>query len=108
MDVLPTILQEVSDAVDFILNMQIQYNQNNKRKEKLKTSFHDYLHVYTMFMLEKEQDEVQTYWCKQVHQKKRVYTNSHVGRQLKKVDTHVDIHLLLVVDVQLFIWIDRD
>lgn len=37
-----------------------------------------------------------------------VYTNSHVGRQLKKVDTHVDIHLLLVVDVQLFIWIDRD
>lgn len=51
---------------------------------------------------------VYTYWCKQVHQKSRsVYANSHVGRQLKKVDTHVDIHLLLVVDVQLFIWIDR-
>lgn len=26
--------------------------------------------------------------------------------QLKKVNSHVDIHLLLAVDVQIFIWVD--
>lgn len=31
----------------------------------------------------------------------------HVWWKLKKIDTHVEFHLLLIVDVQLFVRVDR-
>lgn len=36
-----------------------------------------------------------------------ILKHSHVWWKLKKVDTHVDIHLFLTVDVQLLVWIYR-
>lgn len=39
------------------------------------------------------------------HKTRRGIIDSHVWRQLKKVYTHVGIHLLLAVDIQLLVWI---
>lgn len=37
-----------------------------------------------------------------------VVTDLHVRWKLIKVDHHVKVHVLLAVNVQRFVWVDRD